>query len=195
MTSDRSARVPAQYVHPMRALAISVMLALGCSGSVSEAPPSDASVLDASADSSRDTALADTSLDTALADTSPDTALADTADTSPADTSLADSAASDTPVPDSGTALSVACAAAGGSLCTDMRWRICPKGFEPVSPTDHYGCGTYDGWCCRPAPPSACASSGLGNCLPTCPLDCWQPVTDPSLTCDGSRKCCRDVCK
>jgi len=177
----------------MRAVALSVVLALGCSGNVSEAQPSDASALDAPID---------TSPDTALADTSPDTALADTADSSlPPDAPLADSIAadssSDTPVvvPDSGAALSIACAAAGGSLCTDMRWRICPKGFEPVSATDHYGCGTFDGWCCRPAPPSACASSGLGNCLPTCPIDCWQPVTDPSLTCDGSRKCCRDVCK
>lgn len=98
-------------------------------------------------------------------------------------------------VPDTGVVVSAACASAGGVLCTRFRWDICPAGFEPVSASDHLDCGTAGGWCCRPAPPSSCAASGVGNCIATCPLDCWQPVTDTTLTCDGARKCCRDVCK
>lgn len=133
--------------------------------------------------------VVDAPADTTTIDSfAPDVTLADATDS-------AVDAPSDVVVPETGATLTAQCSAAGGVLCTSFRWNICPKGFEPVSSTDHYGCGTADGWCCRPAPPSACASSGIGNCLPTCPIDCWQPVTDTSLTCDGTRKCCRDVCK
>lgn len=111
------------------------------------------------------------------------------------DTATKPDVVADVSLPDTGTPLSAACAAAGGSFCTSFRWNICPAGFEPVSSTDHYACGTASGWCCRPAPASPCAASGQGNCLATCPIDCWQPVTDTTLTCDGARKCCRDTCK
>lgn len=119
-------------------------------------------------------------------------------DSVPGDSTAPDSSAdssADVVVPETGVALSAECSAAGGLLCTDFRWTICPKGFEPVSSADHFACGTAGGWCCRPAPVSPCAASGIGNCIPTCPLDCWQPVTDTALTCDGTKKCCRDVCK
>jgi len=161
-------------------LLASLFVACSSSDSTSEPPVdaapevADSTVVDAPADTSTDTADA-TSVDAA-----------DSALDVPGDAVF---------VPDTGTALTGECGAAGGAVCTEYRWRICPIGFEPVSSTDHYGCGKADGWCCRKAPTSPCAASGLGNCIPTCPLDCWQPVTDTTLTCDGTRKCCRDVCK
>ncbi|MBL8717119.1 MAG: hypothetical protein JNL79_14045 [Myxococcales bacterium] len=170
----------------MRPLAclLPVLLA-ACGSEVSE------TIVDASTDTTTE-AASDAALDTTTVDTRPDTV----ADTAPADVPGETSDAPvDASIPDTGVATSAACSAAGGVLCTAFRWNICPAGFEPVSSTDHLGCGTAGGWCCRPAPPSPCAASGLGNCLPTCPLDCWQPVTDTTLTCDGARKCCRDVCK
>jgi hypothetical protein len=156
----------------------SLFVACSSSDTTSEPP------VDAAREVATDSAVVDSD--------SADTAIVDVAD-STADV-LADTPP-DVVVPDTGTALSAECGAAGGTLCTEYRWRICPAGFEPVSSTDHYACGKAGGWCCRPAPTSPCAASGLGNCIPTCPLDCWQPVTDTTLTCDGTRKCCRDVCK
>lgn len=138
-------------------------------------------------------ALADVTVDSTSPDAAPDTAADVAVDSASPD--VAPDVTPDVTIPDTGTALTAACSAAGGSICTDFRWNICPKGFEPVSEKEHYACGTSQGWCCRPAPPSSCASSGIGNCLTTCPLDCWQPVSDSTLTCDGARKCCRDVCK
>lgn len=112
-----------------------------------------------------------------------------------------DSAATDTatvvdtaPV-DTGTALTEACAAAGGAYCTNNRWELCPAGFEPLGAMDgHLGCGMIGGWCCVPAPASTCSASGKGNCVPGGCTGCWMKVSDPSLACEDGRGCCVDAC-
>lgn len=175
----------------MRALVLCAMALVSCGGETTTDEPTDSSVADTRADGLVADSATDTKIDSSTTDS---TAIDSTVDSS-ADSAAIDTGKPDVSVPETGTALTTECSAAGGVLCTNFRWNICPAGFEPVSSTDHYACGTAGGWCCRPAPASPCASSGLGNCLPTCPIDCWQPVTDTTLTCDGTKKCCRDVCK
>lgn len=171
----------------MRALVLSAILLASCGGETESTPVDDAAIDSSAADTRTDASGDTTPIDSAPIDS--------TTDSGALDTGAVDAGKPDVSVPETGTALTSECSAAGGVLCTNFRWNICPAGFEPVSSTDHYACGTAGGWCCRPAPASPCASSGLGNCLPSCPLDCWQPVTDTTLTCDGTKKCCRDVCK
>jgi len=91
---------------------------------------------------------------------------------------------------------SAECASAGG-FCTEVRWEICPAGYEPIDPDPHRDCpGEGEGvigWCCVVAPYSTCTASGAGNCVvgTTC-TSCWGPVT--GYTCESGRVCCRDIC-
>ena len=88
------------------------------------------------------------------------------------------------------------CVAHGGEICTDARWMLCPFGYEPVSQTEHYGCGFSDGWCCKPAPASPCTQSGTGNCIDSCgsisSSGCW--IISVSLGCETGKVCCADGC-
>ena len=94
-------------------------------------------------------------------------------------------------IPDGGTP-TIACATAGGVLCTPYRWEICPAGTEPIAGNDpHQGCGN-GGWCCQLAPWSTCSQSGQGNCVPGACTGCWYPVS--GLTCEAGRVCCQDYC-
>lgn len=98
--------------------------------------------------------------------------------------------------PDTGVPTTKSCKNAGGVLCTDARWLLCPAGFEPVAEGDgHFNCGmTNEGWCCQPAPPSSCSQSGAANCIPGTCSGCFDDAPDPSLTCEPGRSCCVDVC-
>jgi len=98
--------------------------------------------------------------------------------------------------PDTGIPTTKSCSAAGGVLCTDARWLLCPAGYEPVAQGDgHFNCGkTNEGWCCQPAPPSSCSASGTANCVPGSCKGCFGPAPDPSLTCEADRSCCIDIC-
>lgn len=155
-------------MHPSRAIVALLLSLVGCGGTV--ATPTDGGT---GADGAADTALLDAAVDTGA----------------PPDGSIPDV----TP-PDTGVPLSAACAAAGGALCTEHRWTICPKGFEPIASGDgHLGCAT-GGWCCVAAPASTCSSSGRANCVPGACTGCWSKVTDPTLTCESGRSCCEDLC-
>jgi hypothetical protein len=126
--------------------------------------------------------------------TTADTSTSDTT-TTPDTTITVDSVTVDAPRPDTGAPLTDTCAAVGGAFCTPVRWELCPKGFEPISSGDgHYGCGTIQGWCCVPAPPSSCSASGAGNCIAGGCTGCWMKVTDTTLTCETGRSCCIDGC-
>lgn len=154
-----------------------VLVLSACGGTVSSTPESDAGdgsvTLDATPEASPD-ASPDASSD-ASPDASPDVSLPDA-------------------VPDTGTSLTAACAAAGGALCTHMRWDICPAGFEPVAGADaKLGCGN-GGWCCAAAPKSTCSASGRANCVVGSCTGCWSKVADPSLSCEPGRSCCEDLC-
>ena len=94
-------------------------------------------------------------------------------------------------VPDGGTP-TVACATAGGVLCTPYRWRSARPAPSPSpAPMPHLGCGN-GGWCCVIAPPSTCSNSGVGNCVPGTCTGCWTAV--PGYTCEAGRACCQDYC-
>ena len=102
----------------------------------------------------------------------------------------------DANVPDTGVPTTKSCKNAGGVVCTDARWLLCPAGYEPVAEGDgHFNCGkTNDGWCCQPAPTSSCSQSGSANCVPGTCKGCFGPAPDPSLTCEADRSCCIDIC-
>ena len=149
-----------------------VLSMLGCGGTVLSAP------VDGATDGSSD--------DTAFMDTGgrPDAAV---------DTAV-DAPTAEVAPPDTGVPVSPACAAAGGMLCTDHRWTICPKGYEPTATGDgHLGCGG-GGWCCVAAPASTCSGSGRANCVVGVCTGCWSKVADSTLTCESGRSCCEDVC-
>lgn len=98
--------------------------------------------------------------------------------------------------PDTGIPTTKACKNAGGVLCTDARWLLCPAGYEPVGEGDgHFNCGqTNDGWCCQEAPPSSCSASGSANCIPGSCTGCFDNAPDQSLACEQGRACCVDIC-
>lgn len=102
----------------------------------------------------------------------------------------------DGPVPDTGAHATKSCTSAGGLLCTEARWELCPIGFEPVAAGDgHFNCGyTHDGWCCQPAPMSSCTMSGAANCVPNACTGCFAPSPNSSLQCEPGRACCVDMC-
>lgn len=117
----------------------------------------------------------------------------DAADSAPLDAFVPD--AWPDAAPDTGTALTATCAAAGGALCTNMRWDICPAGFEPAAGTDpHLGCGTGGGWCCIPAAVTPCSASGNTNCVAGTCTGCWMSVATTGLWCEPGRSCCQDAC-
>jgi hypothetical protein len=152
--------------------ALALVALFACGGEVS--PSTDAST-------SSDTGASDTgAIDTGAIDASPDAA----PDASP-----------DAPPPDTGTSLTAACAAAGGAVCTDMRWDICPAGYEPVAGADaHLGCGSGGGWCCQIAPNAPCNLTGSTNCVVGSCTGCWMAVTTTGLFCESGRSCCQDAC-
>ncbi len=167
-------------------LALVALLALvGCGGNVAETVPTDAA-----ADSAADTLIA---TETGVPDTAGDSATPVDSPTPDTFTPV-DGPTPDVPPPDTGVPLSPECKTAGGVLCTEHRWVICPKGYEPIATGDgHLGC-SGGGWCCVAAPPSTCSSSGKGNCVVGDCKGCWSKVTDPSLTCESGRSCCEDMC-
>jgi hypothetical protein len=88
------------------------------------------------------------------------------------------------------------CAALGGT-CTDARWSICAAHFEPAAGDGHQDCSGstgMGGWCCVPAPASACSDSGAGNCVEgTSCTGCWFPA-EGTPACEAGRVCCVDYC-
>ncbi|MCP4674131.1 MAG: hypothetical protein GY854_01145 [Deltaproteobacteria bacterium] len=91
------------------------------------------------------------------------------------------------------------CAAAGGFLCTKVRWEVCPPGYEIIdSPNAHRECREtdagigIDGWCCQKAPPSPCTAAAGKTCVPDKCEGCWMLV--PDLACEAGRACCEDIC-
>jgi len=133
----------------------------------------------------------DSSSDTASPPT--ETGVDGASDVAPDTSTLPDGIGIDVPPPDTGVPISGACKTAGGAVCTEHRWLICPKGYEPIATGDgHLDCG--DGWCCVLAPTSTCSSSGKGNCVVGECKGCWSKVADASLTCESGRSCCEDMC-
>src|SRR5262245_38453267 len=78
-------------------------------------------------------------------------------------------------------ALGPGCTALGG-FCVPGRFAICPSGTEPTADV-HADCKPRDavrGWfCCVPAPPSSCSSSGGTNCFAGSCHTCWGPANNP----------------
>jgi len=113
------------------------------------------------------------------------------------DTDADTDADADSDIPDGGIPPTDECVAAGGRLCTEVRWEVCPPGTEPIDDPDaHRGCGQASsgiaGWCCQNAPKSPCTSSAGHTCVPGTCQGCWGSV--PDLACESGRSCCTDMC-
>ncbi len=184
---------------------VSLVVACGGKSNDQDADAGDPLTEDVAADLEQDTvgdpqvdSPADTVADVAT-DTDPDTA-SDTTTDEPTDSVEDPDVATDpytdwpTDNPADWTAeTSTACEVLGG-FCTEVRWELCPEGYEPVDTDPHSGCGStgIEGWCCVVAPPSPCSASGAGNCIEgtTC-TGCWASV---ALGCEEGRVCCQDIC-